>query len=79
MVRPGRPNRRKFEGVHDSMILNELKNILSADRYILLVGGKEYQYRNCEMYKIWGNHQVTNVYSFPSKDNVIEIKLVTAK
>lgn len=29
--------------------------------------------------KYGGNHQVTNVYSFPSKDNAIEIKLVTAK
>lgn len=64
------------------MKLSELKNILSADRYILLVGRKEYQYRRpelSEMYKIWGNHQVTNIYSFPSKDNAIEIKLVTAK
>ena len=64
------------------MKLNQLKNILSADRYILLVGGKEYQYRKselCEMYKEYGNYEVTNVYSFPSKDNAIEIKLVTAE
>ena len=64
------------------MKLNELKNILSADRYILLVGGKEHQYRKselAEMFKEHGNHQVMNIYSFPSKDNAIEIKLVTAE
>ena len=64
------------------MKLNDLKNILSADRYILLVGRKEYQYRkseSCEMFKEYGNHKVINIYSFPSKDNAIEIKLVTAE
>ena len=61
---------------------NKIKSILSADRYILLVGGKEYQYRRpelSEIYKEYGNHHVINVCSFPSKDNAIEIKLVTAK
>lgn len=60
------------------MKLNQLKGILSADRYILLVGGKEYQYRRSEVSKMfhdYGNHEIINIYSFASKDNAIEISL----
>lgn len=60
------------------MKLNQLKDILSADRYILSVGGKEYQYRRSEiseMYRDYGNHEIRNIYSFASKDNAMEITL----
>lgn len=60
------------------MKLNQLKDILSADRYILSVGGKEYQYRRSElseMFRDYGNHEIINIYSFASKDNAIEISL----
>ena len=60
------------------MKLNKLNNILSADRYILQVGGKELQYRRSEitnMFHDYGSHEITNIYSFASKDNAIEISL----
>lgn len=60
------------------MKLNELKNILSADRYILLADGKEHQYRRSElseMYRQFGEYETVNIYSFKSLDNVIEIVL----
>lgn len=60
------------------MKLNNLKNILSADRYILLVGGKELQYRKSNyqhMFDDFGNYEIKSVHSFPSQDNAIEITL----
>lgn len=60
------------------MKLSELKNILSADRYILSVSGKEYQYRKSQTYKMfhdYGDYNIINIYSFASKDNAIEISL----
>ena len=78
MVRTGRTGRWTTKGVHDGMKLNSLKNILSADRCILLVSGKEYQYRRSEISKMfhdYGNHNIINIYSFTSKDNAIEINL----
>lgn len=60
------------------MKLNDLKDIFSADRYILSVGGKEYQYRRSElseMFRDYGNHRIRNIYSFASKDNAIQISL----
>lgn len=60
------------------MKLNNLKNILSADRYIVLTGRKELQYRksNCkQMFEDFGNNDVKSIHSFPSSDNAIEIIL----
>lgn len=60
------------------MKLNQLKGILSADRYIVLIGRKELQYRksNCrEMYQQFGEHEVKAIYSFKSQDNAIEISV----
>lgn len=60
------------------MKLNKLKGILSANRYILRVSGKEIQYRRSEVYNMfhdYGDHEIINIYSFASKDNAMEISL----
>lgn len=60
------------------MKLNNLKNILSADRYIVLIGRKELQYRKSniqEMFRDFGDCAIKSIHSFPSQDNAIEISL----
>ena len=60
------------------MKLSELKNILSADRCIILIGRKELQYRKSNIQKMFRDFEdceIKSIYSFPSQDNAIEISL----
>ena len=60
------------------MKLYDLKNVVKADRCILITGKKEFQYRSYElpeMFERFAEYEIETIKSFKSQDNAIEIIL----